>query len=149
MRPANERRRYIVTTSLIGWAHTGTDTWIMKDTRPELGWFIINFPGYDDNTPWLTPKYLITCVVPHYPYITLRLTWLSLVKVMACFALSEPMKMCCQIWLPGANFSEIRIEIRRISVNDMHLNLSFAKWRPFCLGLSVIYADYVNRWDMN
>ena len=25
MRPANERRGYIVTTSLIGWAHTYTD----------------------------------------------------------------------------------------------------------------------------
>ena len=27
MRPANERRRYIVTTSLNGWAHTETDPW--------------------------------------------------------------------------------------------------------------------------
>ena len=27
MRPVNERRRYIVTTSLIGWAHTKTDPW--------------------------------------------------------------------------------------------------------------------------
>ena len=27
MRPANERRRYIVTTSLIGWTHTETDPW--------------------------------------------------------------------------------------------------------------------------
>ena len=27
MRPANERRRYIVTSSLIGWAHTQNDHW--------------------------------------------------------------------------------------------------------------------------
>ena len=27
MRTANETRRYIVTTSLIGWAHTKTDLW--------------------------------------------------------------------------------------------------------------------------
>ena len=27
MHPANERRRYIVTTSLIGWAHTQNDPW--------------------------------------------------------------------------------------------------------------------------
>ena len=27
MRPANERRRYIVTSSLIGWAHTRNDPW--------------------------------------------------------------------------------------------------------------------------
>ena len=29
MRPANERRRYIVTSSLIGWAHTQNDPWAM------------------------------------------------------------------------------------------------------------------------
>ena len=28
MRPANERRRYIVTSSLIGWAHTQNDPWV-------------------------------------------------------------------------------------------------------------------------
>ena len=27
MRPANERRRYIVTSPLIGWAHTQYDPW--------------------------------------------------------------------------------------------------------------------------
>ena len=27
MRPANERRRYNVTSSLIGWAHTQNDLW--------------------------------------------------------------------------------------------------------------------------
>ena len=27
MRPANEMRRYVLTTSLIGWAHTKTDPW--------------------------------------------------------------------------------------------------------------------------
>ena len=30
MRPANERRPYIVTTSLIGWAHTYTDPWFFN-----------------------------------------------------------------------------------------------------------------------
>ena len=28
MRPANERRRYIVTSSLIGWAHVENDPWL-------------------------------------------------------------------------------------------------------------------------
>ena len=28
--PTNERRRYIVTSSLIGWAHTRTDPWHLK-----------------------------------------------------------------------------------------------------------------------
>ena len=30
MRPANERRRYIVTSSLIGWAHTQNDPSLSK-----------------------------------------------------------------------------------------------------------------------
>ena len=33
MRPANERRRYIVTPSLIGWAHTQTDHWFWISSR--------------------------------------------------------------------------------------------------------------------
>ena len=30
-RPANERWRYIVTSSLIGWAHSQNDPWISAD----------------------------------------------------------------------------------------------------------------------
>ena len=30
MRPSNERRRYIVISSLIGWAHTQNDPWILS-----------------------------------------------------------------------------------------------------------------------
>ena len=36
----------------------------------------------------------------------------------------------------GTNFSEITIGIQRFSFNEMHLNMSSAKWRPFCLGLN-------------
>ena len=32
------------------------------------------------------------------------------------------------------NFSEIRIKLQRFSCMKMHLNLSSAKWRPFCPG---------------
>ena len=42
----------------------------------------------------------------------------------------------------GINFSEIFIEILIISFNKMHLKMSSAKWRPFCLGLNVLsYAS--------
>ena len=34
----------------------------------------------------------------------------------------------------GTNCSEIRIEIQKFSFMKMHLNLSPAKWRPFCPG---------------
>ena len=38
----------------------------------------------------------------------------------------------------GTNFSEILIEIHPLSVKKMGLNVSSAKWRPFCLGLNVL-----------
>ena len=38
----------------------------------------------------------------------------------------------------GANFSEILIEIPKVSFIKMRLKVSSAKWRPFCLGLNVL-----------
>ena len=38
----------------------------------------------------------------------------------------------------GINFSEILIEIHTFSFRKMHLKMSSAKWRPFCLGLNVL-----------
>ena len=38
----------------------------------------------------------------------------------------------------GTNFSEILIEINTFSFKKMHLKMSSAKWRPFCLGLNVL-----------
>ena len=38
----------------------------------------------------------------------------------------------------GTNFSEILIEIIALSFKKMHLKMSSAKWRPFCLGLNVL-----------
>ena len=37
---------------------------------------------------------------------------------------------------PGTNFSEILIKTSNFLFMKMHLKISFAKWRPFCLGLS-------------
>ena len=36
----------------------------------------------------------------------------------------------------GTNFSEILIGIQTFSFRKMHLKISSAKWRPFCLGLN-------------
>ena len=38
----------------------------------------------------------------------------------------------------GTNFSEISIGIQTFSFKKMHLIMSSAKWRPFCLGLNVL-----------
>ena len=38
----------------------------------------------------------------------------------------------------GTNFSEILIGIQTFSFTKMHLKMSSAKWRPFCLGLNML-----------
>ena len=38
----------------------------------------------------------------------------------------------------GTNFSEILIGIQAFLFKKMHLKMSSAKWRPFCLSLSVL-----------
>ena len=38
MHPANERPRYIVTSSLIGWAHTQNDPWIIQAFHNKTYW---------------------------------------------------------------------------------------------------------------
>ena len=43
----------------------------------------------------------------------------------------------------GTNFSEILIGIQTFSLKKIHLKMSFAKCRPFCLGLNVLKC----RWD--
>ena len=45
----------------------------------------------------------------------------------------------------GTNFSEILIEILTFSFKKMHLKVSSAKWRPFCLGLNVLRSHFVAR----
>ena len=42
----------------------------------------------------------------------------------------------------GTNFSEILIEIDVFPFKKMHLEMSSAKYRPFCLGLNVLSAPY-------
>ena len=47
------------------------------------------------------------------------------------------------IWPLGTNFNEILIKIHTFSINKMHLKMSSAKRRPFCLGLNVLtFHDY-------
>ena len=41
----------------------------------------------------------------------------------------------------GTNFIDILIGIQTFSFNKMHLKMSSAKWRPFCLGLNVLRVD--------
>ena len=50
----------------------------------------------------------------------------------------------------GTNFSEILIDIHTFSVNKIHLKMSSAKWRPFCLGLNVLtYSIHHDMYPIN
>ena len=42
----------------------------------------------------------------------------------------------------GTNVSEIFVEIITFSFKKMRWNVSYAKWRPFCLGLNVLITTY-------
>ena len=42
------------------------------------------------------------------------------------------------IWPRGPNFSEVLIGIQAFSFKKVHLKISSAKWRPFCLSLNVL-----------
>ena len=44
----------------------------------------------------------------------------------------------------GTNFNEIFIEVHTFSFKKIHLKMSSAKWRPFCLGLNVLMINFIN-----
>ena len=47
----------------------------------------------------------------------------------------------------GTIFSEILIVIQIFSFKKMHLKMSSAKWRPFCLGLNVL-SNTGKQWNL-
>ena len=46
----------------------------------------------------------------------------------------------------GTNFNEILIGIQTFSFKKMHLKVSSAKWRPFCLGLNLLIENLFCLW---
>ena len=48
-------------------------------------------------------------------------------------------------WTLGTNVSEILREIHTVSFKKMHLRMSSAKWRQFCLGLNVLTRIYLSQ----
>ena len=46
----------------------------------------------------------------------------------------------------GTNFGEMLMEILTVSFKKIHLKMSSGKWRPFCLGLSVLKLAEPSCW---
>ena len=57
-----------------------------------------------------------------------------------CQAIIETNAGILSIGPLGTNFNENSIEIHTFSFKKMHLKMSSAKWRPFCLGLNVLIS---------
>ena len=51
----------------------------------------------------------------------------------------------------GTNFNETLIEIHTFSFKKMHLKMSSAKWRPFCLGSNVLMlvSPLTHQWHLS
>ena len=118
MCPANGRR-YNVTPSLIGWAHAQNEPWKCSDITDE------------QLTHWGRVAHI--CV--------------SKLIIIGSDNGLPPGRRQAIIWTNagillighlGTNFSEILIQIHTFSFKKMHLKMSSAKWRPFCLGLNVL-----------
>ena len=45
-------------------------------------------------------------------------------------------------WPLGTNFSEMLFEIQTFSFTKMNVKMSSAKWRPFCLGVNVLFRQF-------
>ena len=74
-----------------------------------------------------------------------RWTGSALVQIMACRLdgakpLSEPMLSNCQ----GTYFNEILLEIKIFSFMKVCLNMSSAKWLPFCPGGDELTSSYLS-----
>ena len=80
----------------------------------------------------------------------------SLVQIMAYrLAISWFNAGILFIWPWGTNFNEVIIEIYIFAFKEMHLKMSSAKWRPFCLCLNVLklgkkkYSNVYGRYRMS
>ena len=99
------------------------------------------------------PTYKVCEVFPWYPIISIthwgRMTHICVSKLTIIGSDNglSPERRQANIWINagilligtlGTYFSEISIGIQTFSFKKMHLKMSSAKWRPFCLGLNVL-----------
>ena len=115
MCPANERWRYIVTSSPIGWVHTQNNfhvCWIVLTHWGRVTHICVSKLTIIGSDNGLSPDRRQAIIWTNDGLLLIR-PW-------------------------GTNFSEILFENHTSSFKKMRSKLSSAKWRPFCLGLNVL-----------
>ena len=135
MHPANERQRYNVMSFLIGWAHTKNGPWPM--------WDYLKIVNELCQAMFLWATISVILSLTHWGLVT-HICVSKLTIIGSDNGLS-PERRQAIIWTNagilligtlGTNFSEILIGIQIFSFKKMHLKMSSAKWRPFCLGIN-------------
>ena len=132
MGPANERRCYYVTHSLVGWAHTQNDPCKVTGDFSVFLWLFT-----------LTHWGRVTHICVSRLTITGSDNGLSPGRRQAIIWTNAGILLIGPL---GTNFSENLIEILTFSCTKMQLKVSSAKWRPFCLGLNVLNTVLQIRW---
>ena len=79
----------------------------------------------------MRPKFYCAHVI-HISYKWLHT--LMACRILGAKPLPTPMLLCLSIGPPGTNFSEILIKIQNFSFTKNNMQISSAKWRPFCPG---------------
>ena len=127
----------------------GADYDVIVDSSLRFTWYLILFQAASTDRPFsissYTPSNMINLLRPSDLYMR-HLTMPSLVQTMACRLLRaeplfEPMLDYC-ILEPEKQTSEFLSEIHTFSFKKMHLQMSSAKWRQFCLGLNVLKQSH-------
>ena len=159
MHSANDKRRYFITAPLVGWAHAENDPCgeVLKTT--------ISGAANDDEVSTITTLRLLSYnggilaqnKLTHWGRVTH--ICVSRLTIIGSDNGLSPDRRQAIIWTNAGilligpletNFREILIAIEAFSFKKVHLKISSAKWRPFCLGLNVLRIEPWNMsWNMD
>ena len=93
----------------------------------------------------MAANFIEVCLVPPILRIYAPLNWPIIVSGNELSPVRRQAITCnndylLSVWSSGTNFSEHLIEIKVFVLKKIRLNMSSAKWWPFCIGLNVLSA---------
>ena len=130
MRPANDRRRYIVTLSLIGRAHRQNDHRILPTDRAVQGTVSSLWKIAKNSHRWIMT--IADVINKLRPVWCRAIIWTNNVLV---FLLN---------WTLGNKFESKQYDFH--TKRSINLKMSSAKWQPFCISLNVLTLNFNMEW---